>query len=179
MDASAYSFGVDMLGTTPRRRQMDQTEEEGESVIVAQFPKNNREVICTGINEYRGKTYVFIRAYVPSLSGELTPTRDGISLSIDIQGVKNVGDVMSSDKVVAQIKKNSKEEIRIGLNLYKDIPLIQIRTYAAYGEGDEYTATKKGVAMNVNLLPLLLESIDQLSSAVASLKTVDTANVPK
>jgi hypothetical protein len=150
-------------------------EEESDSVIIASFPKNNREVICIGISEYKGKTLLFIRTHVPSLSGELTPTKDGISLSIDksdelINGIRALEEVMSNEKLVAQIKKNSKEEIRIAVSTYKDIPLIQIRTYASYGEGDEFKATKKGVAMNVNLLPQLLESIDKLSGAVASLK---------
>jgi hypothetical protein len=150
-------------------------EEEGESVIVASFPKNNREAICVGISEYKGRTYLFIRAYVPSLSGDLTPTRDGISLGIEksdelINGIKELENVMSSEKLVAQIKKNNREEIRIGLTIYKENPLIQIRTYAAYGDVAEFTATKKGVAMSVNLLPQLLESIDKLEVAIASLK---------
>jgi hypothetical protein len=146
-------------------------DEEGDSVIVASFPKNTREAICVGINEYKGKTYIFIRAYVPSLNGELIPTRDGISLSIDkcdelVDGIKALEDVMSSEKLVARIKKNSREEIRIAVNIYKDNPLIQIRTYGAFGEDDEFVATKKGVAINVNLLPQLLESIDKLAKAV-------------
>jgi len=111
-------------------------EEEGESVIVAQFPKNSRAVICVGLSDYKGKTYVFVREYVPSLDGNLLPTKSGISLSVEkgaelIQGVKDLEKIMSSDETVAQIKKNNKEEIRVGMNLYKDIPLIQIRTYAA------------------------------------------------
>ena len=151
-------------------------EEGSESVIVASFPKNNREAICVGISEYKGKTLLFIRAYVPSLNGELTPTHDGISLSIDkcdelINGIKALEDVMSNEKLVAQIKKNEKEEIRIGVSLYKDNPLIQIRTYAAYGDTTEPRPTKKGVAMSVNLLPQLLASIDKLGVAVTALKT--------
>jgi len=155
-------------------------DEEGANVIVASFPKNNREAVCVGINEYKGKTYLFIRAYVPSLTGELTPTKDGISLSIEkcdelVKGIKALEDIMSSEKLVAQIQKNSREEIRIGLNLYKDIPLIQIRTYAAYGEDGEFLPTKKGIAFNVNLLPQLLESVDKLCEAVTTLKTRDVS----
>jgi hypothetical protein len=151
-------------------------DEEGANVIVATFPKNNREAVCVGINEYKGKTYIFFRVYVPSLNGELTPTKDGISLGIDkcdelVKGIKALEDVMSSEKLVAQIKKNNREEIRVGLNLFKGNPLIQIRTYVAYGEDDEFLPTKKGIAMNVNLLPQLLESVDKLCEAVATLKT--------
>jgi hypothetical protein len=148
--------------------------EESESVIVSQFPKNSREVICVGVSEYKGKTNIFIREYVPSLEGNLIATQSGVSLNIEkctelIQGVIELENVMSSEKTVACIKKNGREEIRIGVNLYKDIPLIQIRTYIACGEGGEYIATRKGVAMNVNLLPQLVESIYKLSQAVAVL----------
>jgi hypothetical protein len=149
--------------------------EENENVIVASFPKNTREVICTGISEYKGKNYVFIRAYVPSLNGEMIPTQAGINLSLDkagelIQGIKALEEVMTSEKLVATIEKNSREQIKIALNIFKDNPLIQIRTYAAYKEGDEYKPTQKGVAMNVNLLPQLLASIDKLAEALISLE---------
>ena len=149
-------------------------EAEGDSVIVASFPKNKREAICVGISKYQGKTLVFIRIYVPSLTGELSPTRDGISLNKEkcaelINGIKALANVTSNERLVAQIQKNSKEEIRIAVSTYKDIPLIQIRTYAAYNNGDELRPTKKGVSMNLNLLPKLLESIDKLSTALDSL----------
>ncbi|MFN8401001.1 MAG: PC4/YdbC family ssDNA-binding protein, partial [Anaerolineales bacterium] len=86
------------------------------------------------------------------------------------QAIKSLENVMSNEKLVAKIKKNSKEEIRIALNVYKGVPLIQIRTYAAYGRDTELIATKKGLAINVNLLPLLIESIEKLSSTVNLLK---------
>jgi hypothetical protein len=84
------------------------TEEEGENVIVAKFPKNNHEVICAGISDYKGKKYVFFRVFVPSLDGLLTPTQSGISLAIEkcdelVKGVRDLGEVMNADKVVARI----------------------------------------------------------------------------
>ena len=149
-------------------------EEESNSIIVASFPKNNRQAICVGLSEYQGKKLIFIREFVPSLNGELTPTRNGISLSRErnkelIGGIKALESVISSEKQVARITKNTNEEIRIGVTLYQDNPLIQIRTYAAYGKSSEFTPTKKGVAMSVNLLPQLLESIEKLETAIAAL----------
>jgi len=149
-------------------------DEEGENVIVASFPKNNREVICVGVSEYKGKNLIFLRAFVSALDHQLIPTRDGISLAIEkcdelVQGVRALGEVMSSDKVVARIKKNTIQEIWIGTNTYKDIPLIYIRTYAAYGDED-LKPTKLGISMKVNLYPQLLEAVEKLSIEVASLQ---------
>jgi hypothetical protein len=149
-------------------------DEEGENVIVASFPKNNREVICVGVSEYKGKNLIFVRAFSPTLDHELVPTRDGISLAMEkcdelVQGVRALGDVMSSDKVVARIKKNSIQEVWIGTNTFKDIPLIFIRIYAAYG-GEEFKPTKQGVSMRVDLFPKLLEAVEKLAEAVSSLK---------
>lgn len=154
----------------------DQEEQEDNSIIIATFPKNNREAICMGISEYKGKNLLFIRAYVPTFGDGLIPTRNGISLGIDkcdelITGIKALEDVMSNEKIVAKIKKNGKEEVRIAVSTYREIPLIQIRTYAAYKEGDEMKPTKKGVSMNVNLLPQLVESAEKLSAAVKALGT--------
>jgi hypothetical protein len=46
---------------------------------------------------------------------------------------------------------------------------IYIRTYAQFG-GEDFRPTKKGVSMNVDLFPHLLEAVDKLSKAVAELK---------
>lgn len=145
-------------------------EDEGESAIVAKFAKNNREVICVGISEYKGKTYVFVRLYVPDLNGELTPTQEGINLGVEkskelIQGVKALGEVMSSEKVVARIQKNDVQQVWIGTNLYKELPLIFLRTFVAFG-GEDYKPTKKGVSMKVDLIPKLIESIEKLEEQV-------------
>ena len=148
-------------------------DEEGESVIVAKFAKNNREVICLGISDYKGKTYVFVRTYVPDLNGDLTPTREGINLSIEkskelVQGIKDLGNVMSPEKVVARIKKNDVQQVWIGTNMYKDIPLIFLRTYVAYG-GEDYKPTKQGISMKVDFVPKLIESVEKLEEQVTSL----------
>ncbi len=145
-------------------------DEENKSIVVASFPKSEREAICVGTSEYKGKHLVFIRAYVPALSGELIPTPKGISLAVEkcselVAGVRALKEAGSAEKEVARIKKNEKEEIRIEVSIFKDMPLIQIRTYALYGENTEFKATQKGVAMNVNLLPQLLEAIEKLSAA--------------
>jgi hypothetical protein len=146
-------------------------DEENKTVVVASFPKNAREAICVGTSEYKGKQLIFVRAYVPSLSGELIPTPKGISLAVEkcgelVAGVRALEAAGSTEKEVARIQKNSKEEIRVEISIFKEMPLIQIRTYALFGENTGFKATQKGVAMNVNLLPQLLEAMQKLSVAV-------------
>ncbi len=149
--------------------------EEDETRIVHCFPRNSREAVCVGISTYQGKTYVFIRCYAPALTGDdLIPLKKGISLAISkcgqlVEGVRALGDVMSSNKLVARIKKNNQQEIRIATSEYAGHHLIDIRTYGAYGDSAELSPMKKGVSMNVELYPKLLEAVEKLEAAVVAL----------
>ncbi|MBE7433782.1 MAG: hypothetical protein HS100_07680 [Anaerolineales bacterium] len=149
--------------------------DEGNNVIIASFQKNSREAICVGVSEYRGKNLIFVRAYAASLdSADLVPTPAGVTLSIEkcqelVSAVKTLGDVMSTDKVVAKITKNSMQEIWIGTNIFKNRPLIFLRTYAVWGGSSEYKPTKKGISINVELYPQLLDCIEKLETEVSKL----------
>jgi hypothetical protein len=148
--------------------------ENGEgSTIVGSFGKNAREAICVGFGAYKGKQLIFVRTYVQAIGAdELVPTQEGISLPVSsypalLAGVKALGEVMGSDKVVARIPKNSKQEVRVGFNTYKEIPLIYVRTFLLIGKADEWSPTKKGVSMRVDLYPHLLEAVEKLGGALA------------
>jgi len=149
--------------------------DKNETVIVASFPKNIREAICVGINQYKGKNLIFIRSFAQALDGDgLVATKSGISLPIDkyqelFEGIKEVGNVMCSEKIVARIRKNSNQEIWIGLNSYKGVPLLYVRTYVKYGNEKEYKPTKKGISLRVELYPHLLEAAEKLGEAIAGL----------
>ena len=99
------------------------------------------------------------------------PTREGISLPVEkyselLEGVKALGDVMGSDKVVAKIKKTDNNEIWIGFNTYKKIALIYLRTYAGYGDNPELRPTKQGISLRVEQYPHLLEAVEKLGEAI-------------
>jgi len=150
----------------------DNSENNGK--VVASFVKNNTEAVCVGISEWKGKQLIFVRVFVQALGEDtLVPTKAGISLSIDkydelLKGVQAIGDVMGSDKVVAKITKNNKQEIWIGFNVYKGIPLIYLRTFSAYGEGEELKPTKQGVSLKVEQYSFLLEAIEKLGEELAT-----------
>jgi len=97
----------------------------------------------------------------------------GISMPIEkfnelLQGVRALGYVMGSDKVVAKIIKNNKQEVWIGFNTYKGIPLIYIRTFSAFGSGTEFKPTKQGVSMKVEQYTYLLEAVEKLGKVVGT-----------
>ena len=51
-------------------------EADGQSFILASFPKNNLETICTGTSEWKGKNLLFVRTFDhASEDGSLVPTR--------------------------------------------------------------------------------------------------------
>ncbi len=144
-------------------------EEETKGTIIAQFRKNNREMICVGRSEFQGKQLVFVRTYAAGLEGEeLVPTPSGVSIVTElsselVQGVQALKDVLKTETVVAKIKKNSKQEVWIGTSVFKEMPLIFIRTYAVWGDDPEFKPTKKGISVNVDLYPQLLEAVQKLN----------------
>ena len=145
-------------------------EEETKGTIIAQFPKNNREMICVGKSEFQGKQLVFVRTYAAGLEDEeLVPTPSGVSLAAEltnelVQGVQALKDALKTEGVVAKIKKNSKQEVWIGMSIFKERPLIYIRTYAVWGDDPEFKPTKKGISVSVDLYPQLLDVVQKLSA---------------
>jgi hypothetical protein len=145
-------------------------EEETKGTIIAQFAKNNREMICVGRSEFQGKQLVFVRTYAAGLEDEeLVPTPSGVSVAAElsnelVQGVQALKDNLATESVVAKIRKNSKQEVWIGMSIFKERPLIFIRTYAIWGDDPDFKPTKKGISVSVDLYPQLLEAVQKLST---------------
>ena len=65
---------------------------------------------------------------------------------------------------VARFQKNSGEEVRAQLTNYKGYDLIDLRVFAIRKDGD--VATRKGLALNVALLPELKKAILAVEKAL-------------
>ena len=137
------------------------------------FSKSAQEAIGVGLNEWKGKLRIDIRTFVPVIGEEgLMPTPKGISLDVDqfpelLQAVQDLGEVMTNDKLVARISKNPTQEIRVGVNTFRNMPLIYIRTFTRKDENTEdWTPTKKGISIKVDLYPRLLEAIESLGDQI-------------
>ena len=66
-------------------------------------------------------------------------------------------------KIVAQIEKNSREKVYIGLNQWKDQWYLFVRTYVPSAEEPEtWIPTKKGISVAVSTYPVLQDAIEQL-----------------
>ena len=150
----------------------DNSENNGK--VVASFAKNNTQAVCVGINEWKGNQLIFVRVFTQVLGEDtLVPTKAGISLSVDkyaelLKGVQALGDVMGSDKVVAKITKNNRQEVWIGFNVYKGIALIYLRTFSAYGDGEELKPTKQGISLKVEQYSYLLEAVEKLGEELST-----------
>ena len=70
------------------------------------------------------------------------------------------------DKTVAAFKKNKFQEIRVGVREFKGNDLIDIRTWTMTQGSNDMVATAKGVSMNINLLPELKKSIDEVEKVL-------------
>ena len=147
-------------------------DEEGQSTIVASFAKNSREMICVGISLWQGKQRLFVRLYAQTPDApQPVPTKEGVTLPVDqyqalLEGVRALAEAGGKEVVTAKIPKNKSQQVWVGANIYKDVPLIYIRTYAAFVGSPELKPAKQGVSIRAELYPKLLEAMEQLGKAL-------------
>lgn len=60
---------------------------------------------------------------------------------------------------IAQIPKNSAEETRVTLEEFKGLPLCDIRVFGQFSAAQTFMPTKKGVSVNVAMLPTLIAAL--------------------
>lgn len=69
---------------------------------------------------------------------------------------------MSSLQVVATFEKNRRENVRVALSTYQGVNLVDLRVTVDGAAGDGTQApTKKGVSLNIALLPQLRRALDE------------------
>jgi hypothetical protein len=66
-------------------------------------------------------------------------------------------------QVIETIEKNLKEQVRIELTEFKGYDLLAVRVYAKTDSG--FIATKKGITVNVKLLPDLVNALQKAEAA--------------
>jgi len=147
-------------------------DEEGESTIVASFAKNSREMICVGVSRWQGKQRLFVRLYAQTPDAQKpVPTKEGVTLPVEqykalLEGVRALAEAGGKEIVTAKISKNKSQQVWVGANIYKDIPLLYIRTYAAFIGSEELKPAKQGVSIRAELYPKLLEAVEKLGKAL-------------
>ena len=57
---------------------------------------------------------------------------------------------MSDATLIAKIRKNASEELRVSLTEYKNQQLVDLRVYADVGGAGELIATRKGVCCSIS-----------------------------
>jgi len=132
------------------------------------FKKNAREAVGVACTEWKGESRVDLRIYVQAIGEEeLVPTKKGISIPLELfpevlEGVRRLGDVMSSDKVVAVISRSVNSQIRVGANTFHGHHLVYVRLFNREepSEPESWKATNKGVSIRVDLYPRLLKALE-------------------
>lgn len=142
-----------------------------ETRMIAEIEKNSREKVCVGLNQWKDHWYVFVRTYIPSPEEEdaWVPTKKGISMGIkDLpilqDAVLTLGEDLDTVREVAVLEKSKTQDVRVGINEYRGMKLIYLRTYMEI-EGEK-RPTQKGVSLKVEFYPQLKEAFEKLSKAV-------------
>jgi len=69
---------------------------------------------------------------------------------------------MNENTVVYEFKKNSREIVRVEFSYFMENELISLRIYFCPDQSqDKWLPTKKGIALNVELLPELKKAVDR------------------
>ncbi|PKO12811.1 MAG: hypothetical protein CVU39_21995 [Chloroflexi bacterium HGW-Chloroflexi-10] len=142
-----------------------------ETKLAGSFVKNSREKIFVGLNEFKGKWRIFIRAYVPSVEEgkDWLPTQKGISLEVEqypalLSAMEETGKDLQTEREVAAIGKSKTQEIRVGISHFKNMQLVDLRTYVEID--GEKRPTQKGVSMKAELYPQLMEAVRKLGELI-------------
>lgn len=69
-----------------------------------------------------------------------------------------------SNKWVADIRKNSREVVRVEISRFKDVDIVNLRVWHEAGR-DELRPGKSGFALRVSKLPELRDAIDKAITA--------------
>lgn len=69
---------------------------------------------------------------------------------------------MNENTVVYEFKKNSREIVRVEFSYFMENELISLRIYfCPYQSQEKWLPTKKGITLNVELLPELKKAVDR------------------
>lgn len=71
--------------------------------------------------------------------------------------------------MVAEITKNSSEAVRVVLDTFKGHQLVDLRVFATFSAASVPMPTKKGLSVNVALIPDLIEALQQAHEKAVSL----------
>ena len=128
-------------------------------------------MIFVGVSEWKGKWRLYIRTYFPgSEEGkDWIPTKKGISLEIDQyaalrEALVSLGNDLEKERFISSVGKTATQEIQIGLSYFKEMALINIRTFVNF-EG-EMRPTQKGVSIKTTLYPQLWDAIENLGELI-------------
>ena len=61
-------------------------------------------------------------------------------------------------KVIAVVRKNKTDEIRVAFTTYEGMNLLDVRVFSAFDGGDA-RPTKKGIAVRIEKLPALIDAL--------------------
>jgi hypothetical protein len=70
------------------------------------------------------------------------------------------------EKLIAKFDKNVSEEVWVQLREFRGHQLLDVRVHFRPDEGGEPRPTKKGISVSVNLIPRLLDAVQQALKAL-------------
>ena len=146
-----------------------------ETRFAANFLKNATEMVFFGVNQWQGKWRCFIRIYYPGPDEgqDWLPTKKGISLELDHfpalqDAILALGKDLETEREIAVISQRADLEIRISLGNFKNIKLIDIRTYVKLD--GEFRPTQKGISLKTTFFPQLWDGIEKLADLVSDIR---------
>lgn len=70
-------------------------------------------------------------------------------------------DINSKAMEIGRFKKNLSEDVVVALHRYNGHELVDIRVHAIFGTLEERVPTKRGLSININKLPGLMEMLQK------------------
>lgn len=77
---------------------------------------------------------------------------------------------MDEPYVIARLRKNAQEQIRVALDTYRDVRLVDLRVTVELSQvSGVQSPTKKGLSLRVEMLPELIAALQQAEAKAIDL----------
>lgn len=73
---------------------------------------------------------------------------------------------MTEAVLISTIQKNASEQLRISLDEYRGVELVDIRVFASFSAANVAMPTKKGLSIRRDMLPELIEALEAAQAAI-------------
>ncbi len=139
----------------------------GCDVVAARLKINAALELRVLAQEFQGKCYVHIREFALTNDNEFVATPKGVNMpaekiNLALDAVRELRDAGDNEGAVASIPAGNKRVIQFAITKWQGATKADLRLHFKKDGSDELIPTRKGIRLNLGLLPELERALEAL-----------------